>query len=140
MHKSEEHEFYVSLCSFTFVLSILDLQRHFTNNAIANISPKANNGQWKWDLKSGFAMCRPAMQREITTRRPAKRKPNQSDRVTLMALPEHEQHSVITAKINRVTETRIGARTGLAQVTGIRKSTSQSIIELGQLTRILSQI
>jgi len=80
------------------------------------------------------------MQKEITTRRPAKTKPNQSDRVTLMALPEHEQHSVITAKMNRVTEIRIGARTGPAQVTGMRKSMSQSIIEPGQLMRILSHI
>ena len=57
-----------------------------------------------------------------------------------MGIGEHERYSIITAKASNVTEIRTGARTGLAQVVGMRKSTSQSIIEPGQLMRILSQI
>lgn len=117
----------------------LDFKRHLRNSAMASISPRANNGQWKWDWKSGSVMCRPAIQKEATTTRPARMKPSHCIGLTLMGLAQEERHSIIMANMSSITEIRTGARTGDAHVIGMRKSISQSIIELGQSMRILSQ-
>ncbi len=82
----------------------------------------------------------PAMQKETTTTRPARVKPSQSIKATLIGLAQESQQSITIANTSNVSEVRTGARTGLAQVVGIRNSMSQSIIELGQLIRILSQM
>ena len=58
---------------------------------MAERRPAANNGQWKCDLKSGSAICRPAMQKEATMARAARTKSSQPARVGLMGFSQEER-------------------------------------------------
>ena len=116
-----------------------DFKRHFKNTTPASAVPSANNGQEKWDWKCASVMCRPAMQKEITTATPARINASQSVKVTLNNRPQQQRYSITAANISSIAEIITGARTGAAQTIGIRNNTSQSIIDPGQSRSAFSQ-